>query len=113
MSIVDRERLLDYLEGDLEFLDDSFEIFCQDSESLLGELRQAFADRDLGSVHKHAHTFKGMLSNFHADSACQTVKQIEEIEIHELPTTTILEQLAKQIETIKSEIHQILQTGER
>ena len=113
MPIVDTEELMDYLEVDLELLQDAFDIFCEVSQNDQTELQAAVDAGDVEAVHKAAHKIKGMLSNFQAPSACETAQKIELMTDPGMLTGVqpLLDKLRGQIETVRSEIIQILQSG--
>ncbi len=110
MPIVDTEQLLDYVEGDLELLQEAFDVFCEVSRSVQIELQAAVDAVDVATVHKLAHKIRGMLSNFHAHEACETA---QEVELIDNPDTLagaqpLVDKLRGQIETVRREIVQIL-----
>lgn len=76
-SLVDRDMLLDRVDGDLEFLEETFELLESDGRQLVDELRAAAAAGDQESLIKKAHTLKGMVSNFCAESVQQAAAEIE------------------------------------
>ncbi len=110
MPIVDAQQLMENLDGDLELLRDAFEIFCEESRSLQSELRAAAQSNNVQELNQTAHRLNGMLSNFFADEACQTAIQLEEIQGSDVGATAapLIEQLSGQIETVQSEIQQIM-----
>ncbi len=112
MSIIDREQLLDNLDGDLELLRDASELLREESQIMLYEIRAALAAGDIESVHAAAHSLKGMISNFMADSVCETTMQILMInDPRFLPNAAPkLDKLSKQIELMQTEIQQILES---
>ena len=112
MPIVDTEQLLDYLEGDLELLQDAFDVFCEVSQVTQTELQSAVDAADVEAVHKLAHKIRGMLSNFHAQEACDTAQEVELItDPGQLAgAQPLIDKLRGQIETVRSEITQILRS---
>lgn len=113
MPIIDRVQLMEHVDGDLEFLQETYEIFCEDSQTMLDELRAACDAGKLESVHSLAHTMRGMLSNFMAESACETAGQLQAIDnLDALSTSSsLLDKLSDQIKTMHSEIQEILVTN--
>lgn len=76
-DLVDREALLDRVDGDLEFLEETVELLESDGQSLVEQLRAASAASDQDSMTRKAHTLKGMVSNFCADSVQRAAEEIE------------------------------------
>jgi len=71
----DREGLMDRVDGDLEFLEETLEMFEEDAPDLMQAIRDA---TDAESLARSAHTMKGMLSNFCADEATGLALAIEQ-----------------------------------
>ena len=113
MSIIDSELLIEHVDGDMEFLQETFEIFCQESKTKQAELRAALNAADLEAVQSIAHSLKGMLSNFLAEPAFETAGQIESIsDPHRLASAAaLLDKLSSQIELTAVEIQQTIESG--
>jgi HPt (histidine-containing phosphotransfer) domain-containing protein len=113
MPIVDTEQLLEYLEGDLELLRDAFDVFCEVSQVVQVDLQSAVSAGDISAVHKLAHKIRGMLSNFQAPAACDTAQEVELIvDPDQLKRAQpLIDKLRRQIESVRTEVNQILQTG--
>lgn len=75
--LIDREELLDELDGDLEFLEENLEILESSGRELLQELRAACEAGDQESVIQKAHALKGMVSNFCAVTVQGEAEAIE------------------------------------
>lgn len=73
----DHNELMDRLDGDLEFLEESIEIFDEDAAPLLDQIREAVTARDAAALVTPAHTLKGMLSNFCAPPAEHAARDLE------------------------------------
>jgi HPt (histidine-containing phosphotransfer) domain-containing protein len=73
----DQEELMDRLDGDIEFLEESIEMLDEDLPPLLEQIQAAIAALDANSLMTSAHTLKGMLSNFCADVAERAAYDIE------------------------------------
>ena len=73
----DKDALLEQIDGDLEFLSEAVEIFNEDSPALLEELQQALLRGDGSALGAAAHTLKGMLGNFCAESAVESAGRLE------------------------------------
>lgn len=65
----DEAELLDRVEHDREFLRETVALLQADAPSLMANLRSALEAGDAAGVARHAHSLKGMLSNFCAPAA--------------------------------------------
>lgn len=75
----DKEELLDELDGDHEFLEESLELLAADASPLLEELRLATASGDAEAVRRAAHTLKSMVGNFCAQPAFEAAQRMEQL----------------------------------
>lgn len=73
----DHEELMDRIDGDLEFLEESIEIFDEDAAPLLERIREAVAGHDAGGLATSAHTLKSMVANFCSAGAERAARDIE------------------------------------
>ncbi len=73
----DKKDLLDELDGDREFLEESLEMFDQDAPKLLATIRDALGEGNADAVHVGAHTLKSMVGNFCAQPAFDVALKIE------------------------------------
>jgi HPt (histidine-containing phosphotransfer) domain-containing protein len=71
------DELMDRIDGDFEFLEESIEMLEEDARPLVEQIRAAVAARDASSLASSAHTLKGMLSNFCAETAEGTAGDLE------------------------------------
>ncbi len=78
-EILDLDALLDRAGGDEEFLQELFDIFLEDSEILLKQIREEMAAGDYENLARTAHKLKGSMSNFVSDGpALQAAKSVEQ-----------------------------------
>ncbi len=73
----DREALMNRVDGDTEFLAESVALLDEDGPPLLREIRDSASANDSERVARAAHTFKGLVSNFCADSATEAARRVE------------------------------------
>lgn len=78
-EIIDREELLDELDGDTEFLEDSLDIFDSDAPELIEKAREGIKSGDGESVRIAAHTLKSMVGNFCATAAFESAQTLEQL----------------------------------
>jgi HPt (histidine-containing phosphotransfer) domain-containing protein len=76
-SAFDHDELMDRIDGDFEFLEESIEMLEEDAGPLLDQVRAAAAARNASELVSPAHTLKGMLSNFCAGAAEDTARDLE------------------------------------
>ena len=73
----DESALLDRVDGDVEFLEETIEMLDEDSPALLEQIRTAAESRDAENLVKAAHALKGMLANFCAEPAEAAARKLE------------------------------------
>jgi HPt (histidine-containing phosphotransfer) domain-containing protein len=73
----DKQELLEELDGDREFLEESVAILAEDAPRLLAEIRQAIDSGDLDAAAAAAHTTKSMVGNFCATDAHAAALEVE------------------------------------
>jgi two-component system, sensor histidine kinase and response regulator len=76
-DIVNLSRALDHVGGDLELLREIAELFLEDSQLRLEEIRSAVIGGDSGRLFQSAHTLKGAVSNFGAQAALEAALRLE------------------------------------
>jgi two-component system sensor histidine kinase/response regulator len=77
-DLIEREKLLDRFDQDLEFLAETVDLLESDGRRLLDELRRASEARDEETLARKAHALKGMVSNFCAETVDQKIRSIEQ-----------------------------------
>ena len=113
MSIIDPRQLLEHIEGDLELLQEAFVMFQEESDTMLGELRNAVNNQNADAVRSVCHSIKGMLSNFLAVAPCDTLEQIRDTETgNDQEAHQLVGELESQIQEMFGEIQTILDSGE-
>jgi HPt (histidine-containing phosphotransfer) domain-containing protein len=110
MAIINQHDLIEHLEGDLELLRDVFELFTDEKQEMQTELEAAIDAEDVATVCEVAHSMKGMLSNFLAESACQTAARIQELAAERTleGVPELSQHLNDQMEAVELELKQIL-----
>ena len=74
---LDQELLLEAFDGDWDFLKEVVDVFLSDYPGLLDNLRRAHKDGESDTLMRAAHSLKGMLKNFQADSAAEIAFDLE------------------------------------
>lgn len=76
--VIDRARLEDASGGDAEFLRELVDIYLEDAEVRLSELKEALISADSDSFGRTAHQLKGSSANMGAVSVSDWAKQLEQ-----------------------------------
>lgn len=76
-ELFDREALLDRVDNDMEFLAETVEMLEEDGPDLLGQISAAIEASDSEALAVAAHTYKGMVANFCADSTVEAALKLE------------------------------------
>jgi two-component system, sensor histidine kinase and response regulator len=74
---IDKAELMRRVGGDLGLLKEITGVFLDTCPGLLAELKEAVDRRDSAALHRTAHTFKGVLSNFGAKRAETAASRLE------------------------------------
>lgn len=78
-SIIDRDEVLDRVDGDMELLAEMVEIFLEDCPGLLTGIQKAIESQDVEALEYSAHTLKGAVGNFAAVGAFEAAFKLEEM----------------------------------
>ena len=73
----DQTELLERVDHDLAFLDETVQMLAGDGRALMAELRRNLETGDAPAVGRNAHALKGMISNFCAPAAQQAALSVE------------------------------------
>jgi CheY-like chemotaxis protein len=74
---LNKEMLLKAFDGDWSFLKEVVEVFLSDYPRLLDDLHRAFEQSDSDTLMRAAHSLKGMLKNFQAETAAEVAFELE------------------------------------
>jgi HPt (histidine-containing phosphotransfer) domain-containing protein len=74
---LDPDHALERIGGDRELLAELVAIFGQECPLLIGEMREALARRDSRVLERAAHSLKGAVGNFGAQSAFAAARELE------------------------------------
>ncbi len=77
LSLLNLALALDRVGGDRELLEEVAQLFLDDYPNSVAEIEQALAAGDARGVERGAHTLKGAVSNFGADSVVETALALE------------------------------------
>jgi len=76
-QVFNDKELLERVDNDWDFLAETVEMLNTDGRALMDQVRQAAAAGDATALHRHAHTLKGMISNFCAPGAQSSAFALE------------------------------------
>jgi len=79
LNIFDKTSALDRMGGDMELLIELAGMFLEDCSTMLHEIESALARADSDAVQRSAHTLKGAVGNFSAQSAYNAAYKLETI----------------------------------
>lgn len=77
VKLWDEIKALKHLDGDKELLADMIILFLEEMPQLLTQLNQAYNQNDLSELANVAHTIKGSVGHFCADTASDYASQLE------------------------------------
>jgi HPt (histidine-containing phosphotransfer) domain-containing protein len=108
----DENALMDRVDGDVEFLEETIAMLDEDSPALLEQIRAAANARDAAALVKPAHALKGMLANFCAEPAETAVRALETMGREERLTDVDVAVARVEDETVRltKALHQFLRT---
>lgn len=77
VSLFDKNAALDRLGGDLDLLIELAGMFLEDCPRLIDGIQEALENNDSDSVQRLAHSLKGAVGNFSAQSAFDAAHELE------------------------------------
>ena len=79
METLDRELLLQNVDGDAELLREIVELFFESSDEIVRNLKTAVTGADADAVNRSAHQLKGALANVGACAAADAAARLEKL----------------------------------
>lgn len=111
-ELFDEHALMDRVDGDLEFLDETIAMLDEDAPPLLDQVRMAAQARDAEALVGPAHALKSMLGNFCAGPAEEAARKVEvmgrEKQLAEVDAA--VQALQREAEQLKDALKAFLQT---
>jgi two-component system, sensor histidine kinase and response regulator len=77
VNVLDRDAILERMEGDVELLEEIVQLFLEDSPRLIAAMRDSLANADAAGLRMAAHAMKGSLSNFGSLPAGMLASELE------------------------------------
>jgi HPt (histidine-containing phosphotransfer) domain-containing protein len=114
-EVFDERALMDRIDGDLEFLEETISMLDEDSPDLLRQIQEAAAQVDADAVVGPAHTLKGMLANFCAKSAETAAREVEMMgrEHRMINIESAVATLQKETKKLTEALHSFLEDAKR
>ena len=114
-EIFDEIALMDRVDGDKEFLEETIAMLDEDSPALLEQIRVATAARDAENLAQAAHALKGMLANFCAEPAETVARDLEtmgrEKRLEDVETAAA--RVQHETERLQEALHEFIRTNMR
>jgi len=108
----DEAALMDRVDGDVEFLQETIAMLDEDCPALLDQVHAAVRSRDEAALVKSAHALKGMLANFCAEPAETAARELEmkgrERRLDDLEA--VADRVQHETDRLKQALHQFLRT---
>ena len=76
-DVFDANALMDRVDGDIEFLEETIAMLNEDSPALLEQIQAAASAGDAAALVRSAHGLKGMLGNFCTEQVETTARELE------------------------------------
>jgi HPt (histidine-containing phosphotransfer) domain-containing protein len=110
-ELFDEQALLDTVDGDIEFLEETVGMLDEDAPTLLDEVRRAAEERNAEGLARSAHALKSMLGNFCAAPAQEAARRVEEMGRHNQLTGVdeAVQALRNEAEQLKDALKSFLQ----
>src|SRR3954467_653182 len=106
-KLFDDKELLERVDNDWDFLNETVQMLNTDGRSLMDEVRKAADASDAAALSRSAHTLKGMISNFCAPAAHESAFEVEQLgkggDLTGAPAAVAT--LATQLEALISELN--------
>jgi HPt (histidine-containing phosphotransfer) domain-containing protein len=104
--VLDREGLLDRVDGDRSLLLDMIQIFMEQVPGLTDTLRRAVAEGDAQALRRTAHTIKGVTGELAAPNARRLAMTLEDLgETGRLPDApAVLADLEAELERLRRDL---------
>ncbi len=111
-DVLDEARLMERVDGDVEFLEETVTMLDEDGPELLEQIQAAVSARDAGALVKPAHALKGMVANFCAPLAEAAARELERMgrEEHLADLDAAAERAQRETERLREALHEFLRT---
>ncbi len=109
-NVLDENALMDRVDGDVEFLEETVVMLDEDSPPLLDQIQRAVVANDAAALVKPAHALKGMVSNFCAPRSEEAARELERMgrQEHLAGVEAAAECARQEIELLREALHRFL-----
>ena len=109
----DEQALMQRVDGDIEFLEETVEMLDEDGPELLSKINEAAASGNAEAIVSPAHTLKVMLSDFCAEKAEQAALQVETMGRQQQMDgiTTFADTLSQETDKLREALHAFLEAN--
>jgi len=76
-AIIDKDEIMERVNGDIDLLIELMDLFIADYPKLLSNIKNAIIQENSGELKRSAHTIKGSVGNFSANSAYNIALSLE------------------------------------
>ena len=106
----DHDALMERIDGDVEFLEETITMLDEDGPSLLEQVQAAATSGDVTALVESAHALKSMVGNFCADTAERAARELEEMgrENRLTDVDAAVDRLKRELEKLLKALHQFL-----
>ena len=111
-DVLDEAQLMDRVDGDVEFLEETVTMLDEDGPELLVQIKAAVSARDAAALVKPAHALKGMVSNFCAPLAESAARELERMGREEQldDVTRAAERAQRETQRLREALHEFLRS---
>jgi len=111
-EIFDRNELMERVDGDIEFLQETIAMLDEDCPTLFAQIRAAAASGDAEQLAAAAHALKGMLANFCAEPAEAAARELEMMGRNGQLTgvEVATEQMQLELDRLQKALHEFLRS---
>ncbi len=112
-AVFREDEAMSILGGDAELLREIADLFLEGCPAMLAELNDAIARGDDRGAKRAAHTIRGVVANFGADLAVESVEAIEAMDVRADPGATVaaFKVLKSRLETLQAELSSLVLSG--
>ena len=105
-AVLDRDALLERVDGDVEFLGEIADLFLRDCGKLMARARDAIRRREASQLAFVLHTLRGMLGNLSANAAQDAAEKLQQLDVMQEPAQTeaAFAVLEEEIELLKAKL---------
>jgi two-component system sensor histidine kinase/response regulator len=76
-EVFDKDEVMERVDGDIELLMEMIELFISDYPRLMSNIKNSITQKDSKELARNAHTLKGSVGNFAANSVYDTALTLE------------------------------------